>query len=356
MDTPDKIDLPEDDQEGFEHFRFTVDQGQSLLRIDKFLMSRIMNASRNKIQGAANAGFILVNDEAVKPSYKVKPGDVIVVLMTHPLREMELIPEDIPLEILFEDKDLIVINKPAGMVVHPAHGNYRGTVVNALLGHFQKKNPNNNNNSGPLLVHRIDKDTSGVMLVAKSEEAQTLLAKQFFLHTIDRKYWAVVWGDLKENSGTITGHIGRSAKNRKVYTVYPEGDHGKHAITHYKVIERLGYVTLIECVLETGRTHQIRVHLKSIGHPLFNDETYGGNEILKGTTFTKYKQFISNCFKICPRQALHAKSLGFNHPLSGLPVCFESELPPDMADLITKWRNYAAHKLTEDSDRLVIGA
>lgn len=350
MNTPDNIDFQEDDQEWFEHFRFEVDHGQSLLRIDKFLMARIMNASRNKIQAAANAGFILVNNEPVKPSYKVKPEDVITVMMTHPLREIELIPEDIPLEILFEDKDLIVINKPAGMVVHPAYGNYNGTVVNALLGHFQKNNLKSNVNTiGPLLVHRIDKDTSGIMLIAKTEEAQTLLGKQFFNHTIKRKYEAIVWGDIKEDSGTITGHIGRSAKNRKVFTVFPEGDHGKHAITHYKVIERLGYVTLIECELETGRTHQIRVHLKYIGHPLFNDETYGGDKILKGTTFTKYKQFVSNCFKICPRQALHAKSLGFIHPANRSAVYFESGLPPDMTELVAKWKHYAAHKAVDDS-------
>jgi 23S rRNA pseudouridine1911/1915/1917 synthase len=350
LDTSDKIDLQEDDNDLFEHFRFEVDKGQSLLRIDKFLMARIMNASRNKIQGAANAGYILVNNIPVKPSYKVKPEDVVTVMMTQPLREIELVPEDIPLEILFEDKDLIVINKPAGMVVHPAYGNYRGTVVNALMGHFKNTNEINHTSTiGPLLVHRIDKDTSGVMLVAKNEEAQTLLGKQFFHHTIKRKYWAIVWGDVKEDSGTVTGHIGRSAKNRKVFTVFPEGDHGKHAITHFKVVERLGYVTLIECELETGRTHQIRVHLKYIGHPLFNDETYGGDEILKGTTFTKYKQFVSNCFKICPRQALHAKSLGFNHPSSGKPVFFESDLPSDMTELIIKWRNYAVHKLMNES-------
>jgi 23S rRNA pseudouridine1911/1915/1917 synthase len=350
LDPIDKIDLPEDDNELFEHYRFEVDSGQSLLRIDKYLMARIMNASRNKIQLAANAGYILVNDLPVKPAYKVKPDEVVTVMMTQPLREIELVAEDIPLDILFEDKDLVVINKAAGMVVHPAHGNYNGTVVNALMGHFRKTYQNNGSNTlGPLLVHRIDKDTSGVMLIAKNEESQTLLSKQFFFHTITRKYWAIVWGDLKENSGTITGHIGRSAKNRKIFTVFPEGDHGKHAVTHYKVLERLGYVTLIECELETGRTHQIRVHMKYIGHPLFNDETYGGNEILKGTTFTKYRQFVTNCFKICPRQALHAKSLGFIHPINNSPVLFESELPPDMNDLISKWRNYAVHKLMDDS-------
>jgi 23S rRNA pseudouridine1911/1915/1917 synthase len=339
----------DDERELFEHFRFEVDKGQGLLRIDKFLMSRIMNASRSKVQIATNAGYVLVNGNTVKPSYNIKPDDVITVMMTQPLREIELIPEDIPLEILFEDRDLIVLNKPAGMVVHPAYGNYRGTVVNALMGHFRKNNGRNKENTvGPYLVHRIDKDTSGVMLVAKNERSQVLLSSQFFQHTINRKYQAVVWGDLKMNSGTITGHIGRSARNRKVFTVFPNGDVGKHAITHYKVIERLGYVTLIECELETGRTHQIRVHMKYIGHPLFNDETYGGNEILKGTTFSKYKQFVSNCFKICPRQALHAKSLGFIHPILQSSLYFESKLPPDMADLIDKWRNYAVHKLNNE--------
>jgi len=352
LDT-DKIILQDEDQELYENYRFEVDKGQGPLRVDKFLMSRIMNASRTKIQAAASAGFILVNNEPVKPSYKVKPEELISVLMTKPLREIELIPEDIPLEILFEDKDLVVINKPAGMVVHPAYGNYSGTVVNALLGHFNKNNSKNSGSVGPLLVHRIDKDTSGVMLVAKTDDAQALLSRQFFHHTIDRKYLAIVWGDVKENSGTITGHIGRSSKNRKVFSVFPEGDYGKHAITHYKVVERLGYVTLIECVLETGRTHQIRVHLKHIGHPLFNDETYGGNEILKGTTFTKYKQFVNNCFKICPRQALHARSLGFKHPITGRAVYFESDLPADMSDLIVKWRNYAIHKITDDTFKVL---
>jgi 23S rRNA pseudouridine1911/1915/1917 synthase len=350
LNRTEKTDFPEDDQELYEHFRFEVDKGQGLLRIDKFLMAKIINASRNKIQSAANAGYILVNNIPVKPSYQVKPADMITVMMTQPLREIELIPEDIPLDIIYEDKDLIVINKPAGMVVHPAYGNYSGTVVNALMGHFQQnKEKNEKDTVGPFLVHRIDKDTSGVMLIAKNEESQMLLGKQFFHHTINRKYWAVVWGDVKNDTGTITGHIGRSARNRKVFSVFPEGDHGKHAITHYKVIERLGYVTLIECVLETGRTHQIRVHLKYIGHPLFNDETYGGNEILKGTTFTKYKQFVSNCFKLCPRQALHAKSLGFIHPIQNNPVYFESDIPTDMTALIEKWRNYAVHKMQDDS-------
>jgi 23S rRNA pseudouridine1911/1915/1917 synthase len=341
--------LQDEEQELFEHFRFDVDKGQGLLRIDKFLMSRIMNASRSKIQEATNAGYVLVNGNTVKPSYNIKPDDVITVMMTQPYREIELIPEDIPLDILYEDNDLIVINKPAGMVVHPAYGNYRGTVVNALMGHFKNTSRKNKENTiGPFLVHRIDKDTSGVMLVAKNEKSQVRLSNQFFHHTIKRKYWALVWGDLKYQQGTITGHIGRSNRDRKVFMVFPQGEVGKHAVTHYKVLERLGYVTLIECELETGRTHQIRVHLKYIGHPLFNDETYGGNEILKGTTFTKYKQFVNNCFKLCPRQALHARSLGFVHPIKGDFLHFESELPRDMNELIYKWKNYTANRLNDD--------
>jgi len=340
--------LQEDEQELFEHFRFEVDKGQGLLRIDKFLMSRIMNASRTKIQDATNAGYILVNGNTVKPSYNIKPDDVITVMMTTPQREIELIPEDIPLDIRYEDWDLVVINKPAGMVVHPAYGNYRGTVVNALMGHFRNSRKTKDGPVIPYLVHRIDKDTSGLMLVAKNENAQVRLARQFFRHSIKRKYWAVVWGDFRSNSGTISGNIGRSIRDRKVFTVFPNGDAGKHAVTHFKVIERLGYVTLIECELQTGRTHQIRVHLKYIGHPLFNDETYGGNEILKGTTFAKYKQFVNNCFKLCPRQALHAKALGFVHPVKGNNLYFESELPKDMTELVDKWRNYAVHRINDE--------
>jgi 23S rRNA pseudouridine1911/1915/1917 synthase len=341
--------LTEKEPELFEHFRFEIDKGQGQLRIDRFLMSRIMNASRTKIQDATNAGYILVNGNTVKPSYNIKPSDVITVMLTHPQREIELLPEDIPLDIRYEDKDLVVINKPAGMVVHPAFGNYRGTVVNALMGHFRRDGRKPKNNvPGPYLVHRIDKDTSGLMLVAKNENSQMRLSRQFYRHSVQRKYLAVVWGDFRSDKGIIKGHIGRSTRDRKIFTVFPEGDSGKHATTHYKVVERLGYVTLIECELETGRTHQIRVHLKYIGHPLFNDETYGGNEILKGTTFAKYKQFVQNCFKICPRQALHAKSLGFIHPLKGNHLYFESELPKDMTELIDKWRTYAIHKLNDD--------
>jgi 23S rRNA pseudouridine1911/1915/1917 synthase len=339
----------EEEQELYEHYRFIVDKGQDPLRIDKFLMSRIENVSRSKIQQVADSGNILVNEKVIKPSYKVKPDDVITVMMSQPVREFKLIPENIPLDILYEDNDLIVVNKPAGMVVHPAYGNYNGTLVNALLYHFQQAEENANEVvSAPFLVHRIDKDTSGVLLIAKNEEAQMKLGRQFYYHTIERKYRALVWGDVKEDQGTIEGKIGRSLKNRKVFTVFPDGEYGKDAITHYKVVERFGYVTLVECQLETGRTHQIRVHLKYMRHTLFNDENYGGNEILKGTTFTKYKQFVNNCFKICPRQALHAKSLGFDHPVTGEKLFFEQPLPEDFSELINKWRNYAIHKLKQD--------
>ncbi len=340
----------EQEQELYEHFRFEADKGQGLLRIDKFLMSRIVNVSRSKIQEAANSGNIVVNGSAVKPSYQVKPEDIISVMLPHPVREFKLIAEDIPIEVLYEDNDVIVVNKRAGMVVHPAYGNYYGTLVNALLFHFQQHpSPKKNGNEpGPYLVHRIDKDTSGVLLSAKNEESQMILGKQFYKHTIERKYLALVWGDFKENEGKISGNIGRSLKNRKVFTVFPQGDYGKSAVTHYKVVERFGYVTLIECELETGRTHQIRVHLKYIGHPIFNDETYGGNEILKGTTFSKYKQFVQNCFSICPRQVLHARSLGFIHPVNGTKMFFEKDPPEDILMLLEKWRKYAIHKSLED--------
>ncbi len=335
----------EDDQELFEHHKFVVDKGQNPLRIDKFLMSRLENSSRNKIQNAAIAGSILVNNSPVRSSYKVKPDDVVTIVLTHPVREFELVAEDIPLDILYEDKDLIVVNKVAGMVVHPAYANYTGTLVNALMFHFQQTGVAYDEKTGPYLVHRIDKNTSGVMLVAKTEIAQTRLGKQFFDHSISRKYNALVWGDLKDDEGTITGNIARSPKDRRVFTVYEEEDRGKHAVTHYRIIERLGYTSFIECQLETGRTHQIRVHMRYVGHPIFSDETYGGDQILKGTTFTKYKQFVSNCFKICPRQARHASSLGFIHPVTGKEMYFESPLPEDMTEVLDKWRKYATHKL-----------
>jgi 23S rRNA pseudouridine1911/1915/1917 synthase len=351
MDKTGLFPEEEEDKDLFEHYRFRVDKGQSLLRIDKFLMARIENASRNKIQQAAGAGNIRVDDEPVKSSYKVKPNDVITILMNAPVRELELIAEDIPIHIVYEDDHLLVVNKPYGMVVHPGYGNYTGTLVNALIYHF-KSNPVNGEVVKPLLVHRIDKDTSGLLLVAKNETAQMKLQSQFFHHTIDRKYRALVWGDVKKAEGTIEGNIARSKTNRKVFRVYPNSDSeepvGKHAVTHYTVIERFGYVSYLECELETGRTHQIRVHMKFLRHPIFNDETYGGDKILRGTTFTKYQQFVQHCFKICPRQALHARSLGFEHPVTGERMLFESELPDDMNDLIEKWRNYAVHRLNDD--------
>jgi 23S rRNA pseudouridine1911/1915/1917 synthase len=332
----------EESQELFEHYRFQADPGQAALRIDKFLMTRIENASRNKIQQAARAGNIRVNDQEVKSNYKVKPGDVITILLEHPPRDTEIHPENIPLDILYEDTDLLIVDKVAGMVVHPAYSNYTGTLVNALAWHLQHASPDREPDRLPYLVHRIDKNTSGILLVAKNEDAQTKLAGQFYKHTIERRYHALVWGDFDEDQGTITGHIGRSTKDRKVYTVYPDGETGKHAISHYRVIERFGYVTLVECSLETGRTHQIRVHFQHIRHPLFGDATYGGDQIIKGTTFTKYRQFVRNCFDILPRQALHAKSLKFMHPGTGKEMYFESEIPEDMAQVLDKWRRYAA--------------
>jgi len=334
-------EFSDQEQDLFEHYRFVADPGQSPLRIDKFLMSRIENASRNKIQQAATAGSILVNDKAVKQNYKVRPGDVITIVLTEPPRETEIIPEDIPIDIMFEDDHIMVINKRAGMVVHPAFGNFTGTLVNALTYYLRQQS--GNDEAKPYLVHRIDKDTSGVMLVAKTELAQTRLAKEFFDHTIDRKYTALVWGDMEEDEGTITGNLARHKSNRKLMTVYPDGETGKHAVTHWKVLERYGYVTLIECILETGRTHQIRAHLKYIKHPLFNDAAYGGDQILKGTTFTRYRQFIKNCFGILPRQALHARSLGLKHPVSGEKLFFDSDLATDMQEVIAKWEHYVVH-------------
>lgn len=332
------------DDDLYEHHTFTVDKGQAPLRIDKYLMNRIENATRNKIQAAAKDGSIHVNDVPVKQNYKVKPLDVIRVLFEHPPFENLLTPEDIPLDIVYEDDELLVLNKPAGMVVHPGHGNYSGTLINALIFHFD--NLPNNSSERPGLVHRIDKDTSGLLVVAKTEHAMTHLAKQFFNKTSEREYVAIVWGNMEEDEGTIEGHIGRHPKNRLQNTVFDGDDadeKGKPAVTHYKVIERLGYVTLVTCKLETGRTHQIRVHMKYIGHTLFNDERYGGERILKGTTFSKYKQFVDNCFKILPRQALHAKTLGFVHPKTGEKMSFNSPVPEDMQQCIDKWRHYATH-------------
>lgn len=334
---------PEEEQEEelYEHHRIVADIGQKPLRVDKFLTNLLKNTSRSKIQQSAAAGNIRVNDQKVKSNYKVKPDDVVQVVLSYPPQDNELIPQDIPLEILHQDQDVIVVHKEPGMVVHPGYGNRDGTLVNALLHHFQ--NLPGLNKERPGLVHRLDRDTSGIMVIAANERAMAHLANQFFERSTERTYWALVWGNPEEDSGTITGNIGRSPKNRKIYQVYPEGDQGKHAVTHWRVIERLGYVTLVECKLETGRTHQIRVHMKHIGHTLFNDKEYDGDKILKGTTFTKYKQFVENCFRICPRQALHAKTLGFEHPSKGERLSFDSDLPEDMEALIAKWRNYSHH-------------
>ena len=329
----------------YEHHRITVDKGQALLRIDKFLMNRLENASRSKIQHAAEVGSILVNGNPAKSSYKVKPGDVISIVLAYPVRDTEVLPENIPLNIVYEDQDLVLVNKPAGMVVHPGYNNYTGTLVNALVYHFRNLPTSRNGEIRPGLVHRIDKNTSGLLVIAKNELAMTALAKEFFDHTIERNYWALAWGDLKENSGTITGHIGHSLRDRKVMDVFPDGKYGKHAVTHYEVLERFGYVTLVRCKLETGRTHQIRAHFRHIGHPLFNDDTYGGDKILKGTTFNKYRQFVENCFKIIPRQALHAKTLGFVHPATREKLFFESPLPADFEMVLEKWRNYSVHSV-----------
>ncbi len=340
-DSPDFVDDENVENELYEHHRIVADKRQGLLRIDKFLMSRIENASRNKIQQAAKAGNILVNGSVVKQNYRVKPQDVISVVMTHPPRDTEILPENIPLNIVYEDDYLIVINKEPGMVVHPGYANFDGTMLNALVWHMRHQ-PGAKPDAMPFLVHRIDKDTSGIILVTKTEEAQTRIARNFFDHTIRRTYQAIVWGTPKAQEGTVVGHVGRNLNNRLVMAVFPDGSHGKHAITHYKILQSFDYVSLIECRLETGRTHQIRAHMKYIGHPLFSDERYGGSSILKGTTSGSYKKFVENCFAILPRQALHAKSLGFDHPITGEPLFFDSELPDDMKAALEKWGNYIA--------------
>ena len=341
-------DLPEEEvlspTQMYEHFRFVAEKGQKLVRVDKFLVDRIFDTSRNRVQMAADAGCILANDKAVKSNYRVKPLDVISIVMDRPKRELELIPEDIPLDIVYEDQDLLVINKPAGIVVHPGHGNYTGTLVNALAWHLRDDPTYDPADPRLGLIHRIDKDTSGLLVVAKKPEAKANLSLQFFNKTTKRHYRALVWGILKEDEGRIEGNIGRNPKDRMQMTVFPDGDQGKTAVTHYRVIERLGYVSLVECRLETGRTHQIRAHMKYLGHPLFNDARYGGDEVLKGTTFSKYKQFIHNCFSTCPRQALHAKTLGFIHPTTKEELFFDAEMPEDMTLLIEKWRQYANSK------------
>lgn len=334
--------ISDDGRELYEHFRFVADKGQQMIRVDKFLTDRLEKTSRNRVQQAADAGCVLANGKPVKSSYKVKPDDVISVVMDRPRYDFEIIAEDIPLDIVYEDESLLVVNKPAGLVVHPGHGNYHGTLVNALAYHF-KDNPDYDVTDPRLgLVHRIDKDTSGLLVVAKTPEAKTILGQQFFNKTTRREYVALVWGDFADKNGTITGNIGRNPKNKLQMAVLSDPEQGKHAVTHYEVLKSYGYVSLVKCVLETGRTHQIRVHMLSKGHPLFNDARYGGDKILKGTTFAKYRQFVENCFAICPRQALHARTLGFRHPVTGAEMDFEAPIPPDMQALIQKWDDYRA--------------
>lgn len=337
-------DMEQDSNELYEHFRFTVDKGQTPVRIDKYLTERIVSASRNRIQQAADAGYVMVNDKAVKSNYKVKPCDSIVIMMDYPKYENDIIPEDIPLNVVYEDDQLMVINKPAGLVVHPGCGNYHGTLVNAIAWHLRENKNYDPNDPAVGLVHRIDKDTSGLLVVAKTPDAKTNLGLQFFHKTTKRTYNALVWGNMEQDEGTIETNIARNPKDRMQMAAFTDENIGKHAITHYKALERFGYVTLVECRLETGRTHQIRVHMKHIGHVLFNDERYGGNEILRGLKTNKYKQFITNCFEICQRQALHAKTLGFTHPCTGKEMFFDSELPEDMTTLLDKWRNYTSNR------------
>jgi 23S rRNA pseudouridine1911/1915/1917 synthase len=332
----------EGSEELYQRFVFNADKGQEPYRIDKFLMNRIEGATRNKLQQAINAGLVLVNNKEVKQNYKVKPFDQIIIYSDLSPESTDVVPEKLDLNIVFEDDDIIIINKPAGMVVHPGSGNYSGTLLNGIAYYLQQKNPAVSEQTLPRfgLVHRIDKNTSGLLVLAKTDKAMRHLAKQFYDHTVKRQYIALAWGDIEKDEGTIIAHVGRNLRFRKLFEAYPEGDHGKEAITHYKVMERFNYVTLVQCILETGRTHQIRVHMKHIGHPLFNDDFYGGDKIVKGTVYSKYKQFVDNCFAICPRQALHAKTLGFTHPSTGEEIFFETELPDDMQKLIEKWRAY----------------
>ena len=345
LDELELDDLSEvgEEQELFEHFRFVVDKGQAIVRIDKYLVNCMSNTSRNRIQEAAEAGNILVNGKSVKSNYKAKPHDIITIVLAYPPSQFEIIPQYIPLNIVYEDDDILLVNKQPNLVVHPGFGNFDGTLLNAVAWHLKDHPEFDPNDSRIGLVHRIDKDTSGLLLIAKTENAKSNLGKQFFDKTTQRRYQALVWGNVKENEGTIIGPLARDPRDRMLFTVFPEGENpaAKQAVTHYKVLERIAYVTLLECRLETGRTHQIRVHTKHIGHTIFNDERYGGHDILKGTTAAKYKQFVKNCFEICPRQALHAKTLGFVHPSTGEYMHFESELPDDMQQLIEKWRGYA---------------
>jgi len=339
----DNTELPDNNDELYERFNLTIDKGQEPLRIDKFLVNRIEGATRNKVQQAINAGMVLVNGKEVRPNYKIKAFDEVILYSDMSPEETDVVPEKILFDIVYEDADLMIINKAAGMVVHPGSGNYTGTLLNGVAWYLQQQNPDLSEQTLPRfgLVHRIDKNTSGLLVLAKNDKAMRQLAKQFFDHTIRRKYVALVWGDMAKDEGTIIAHVGRHQRFRKLFEAYPEGDHGKEAITHYKVIERFNYVTLVECILETGRTHQIRVHMKYIGHPLFNDDFYGGDKIVKGTVYARYKQFVDNCFAICPRQALHAKTLGFTHPSSGDEMLFDTELPADMKQVIEKWRSYS---------------
>ena len=335
-------EINESSDELYQRFVFNVDKGQEPFRIDKFLMNRLEGATRNKLQQAINNGLVLVNNTEVKQNYKVKPYDQIIIYSDLSPESTEIVPEKMPLNIVFEDDEVLIINKPAGMVVHPGSGNYSGTLLNGVAWYLKSEDPAISESNLPRfgLVHRIDKNTSGLLVLAKTDRAMRHLAKQFFDHTVKRNYVAVVWGDFIENEGTIHAHVGRNQRFRKLFEAYPEGEHGKDATTHYKVLERFNYVTLIQCVLETGRTHQIRVHMKYIGHPLFNDDFYGGDKIVKGTIFSKYKQFVDNCFMICPRQALHARTLGFVHPVTEKELFFEAPIPDDMSKLIEKWRNY----------------
>ena len=336
------LEVGQEETDLYEHHRIVVDKGQAMLRIDKYLQMRLEGVSRNKIQAAAKAGCVVVGGNPVKSNYRVKPCDVISVLLPEPPHEFEVLPENIPFDIFYEDEDVLIVNKHAGLVVHPGYGNFTGTLLNGLLYYFQDKKDKQGNPIVPYLVHRIDKDTSGLLLIAKNEEAQVVLAKQFFEHTIERKYIALAWGNFDEDEGTIVGNLERAPQDRRIMHVTDDPERGKYAVTHWHVLERFGYVTLVECVLETGRTHQIRAHLQHIGHPLFNDAPYGGDKILKGTTFSKYKQFVDNCFSLLPRQALHALILGFEHPVTGQHLHFEAPIPPDMTAVLAKWRSYAA--------------
>ena len=348
---PDLQDIPvEDEEQGmFEHFRLNVDAGQVPIRIDKFMSAHLEDTSRHRIQCAIKEGYVKVGEKTAKANLLVRPGDVIRFMMPYRRRGVDIMPQDIPLNIVYEDDDVLVVNKPAGMVVHPGHGHFDGTLVNALLFHLNQDSIAEDEKAG-ILVHRIDKDTSGLLLVAKNDEAQLKLAKQFFNHTTERRYQAIVWGDIKEAEGTIDKNITRDPNDRVRFRVTDDPEEGKHAVTHYKVLERFGFVTLVECRLETGRTHQIRVHMASIGHPLFNDERYGGAEIRKGTIYSKYRQFIRNCFEICPRQALHAKTLGFEHPVTHKWLQFDSAIPEDMTALLDKWRKYAGNMPEEEEE------